>query len=745
MHAKILRPQTAGKLVYANRGSARRMTNYLQQEAKEEGREAVFFGAAGKGTYSADEVVVLLDKNHRGLGKGAEKFHSLVLSPSSEEASQLGSDPAAWQRYTRQVMDLYAKNFTLKGEQLLSEEDLVWAATIHQQRKNRGTDAGQQGEQKPGIQTHVHLLVSARDAAQQITLNPHTSPARFNRVEFHAKTNILLEDQLGVVAVTGSGVPVPSRQQRVAEKAADIKARAAANRKPLTTEQVAAKGARLDVQVVRVNTKLAMDSQLEVELVKAIANERSYDNTFYNALGKIERNAERGIFTPEHYSYLRSGRVQRSGTLDELPAPQPQSLVHPVTVWKEQPALPAAFQALDRSIQELSLALATASLLPVPEEVHREVVRSKAESPAASPMPFLATASLLPLEAAPILAAPAAQTPVVQDAESTPVVASPPQEKSLTIEEKWELWQAEMQAEAQLAFWDAGWDARLELEEKTREQVATAGTAAQRTGASFAFLLAGQGLELVTAEADFLIGVRHQASGELFSLDEVPVPAAARAVMGQSAVQYGSIHLSNGVEGSGEARLAHWHSVLAQAGVLVGQVVAAEPGRLARLDYCFPVPQLGLGAISAHLNILQYRENAQIYEAPHPLHAQAAPTFGHDVPRSQWLQREGQFNQARIVVNGVDPGEKQAEIIRTKLRDGGASVSTRDDYGNLELLVTFHTHADKIEKLNAMLDGAALLKGVELRETSQQRDMRYLGAQSKQVEPGTPSIFQREM
>lgn len=120
MHAKILRPKDNGKVVYANSGSARRTANYLQKEAKENGQTAEFFGSGGQ-AYTADEVVAMLDKNHKGLGKEDEKFHSLVFSPSTEEAVRLGNDPKALPQYTQDAMELYAKNFKLKNGKELGE------------------------------------------------------------------------------------------------------------------------------------------------------------------------------------------------------------------------------------------------------------------------------------------------------------------------------------------------------------------------------------------------------------------------------------------------------------------------------------------------------------------------------------------------------------------------------------------------------------------------------------------------
>ncbi|RZK36561.1 MAG: hypothetical protein EOO57_06960 [Hymenobacter sp.] len=108
----------------------------------------------------------------------------------------------------------------------------------------------------------------------------------------------------------------------MAEKVTDSKERAARNqeKKLLTPVQIAAKDARLDGQVARVNSKLSEKHQLDPEQVKAVAKERGYDTISYATLGKMERNAEKGTFTSEHYEYPRTGRVQQETALRELPA-----------------------------------------------------------------------------------------------------------------------------------------------------------------------------------------------------------------------------------------------------------------------------------------------------------------------------------------------------------------------------------------------------------------------------------------
>ena len=142
----------------------------------------------------------------------------------------------------------------------------------------------------------------------------------------------------------------------------EITSKAAANRKekpPLTAGQIAAKDARLDVQVTRVNTKLPARDQLDPTRVKEAARERNYDNVFYATLGQVERNAEKGKHTPEPYAYLSTGRVAREPQLRTGRSLDPSAQFStPLPKRREEPEQSAGMQALERSVQKLSTALA---------------------------------------------------------------------------------------------------------------------------------------------------------------------------------------------------------------------------------------------------------------------------------------------------------------------------------------------------------------------------------------------------
>lgn len=81
--------------------------------------------------------------------------------------------------YTRAVMEQYAQTFNLPNGKQLSSDDLVWFAKLEHMRN---------GELSANSM-HIHIIVSARDRSQSITLNPNINNRnRFNRVQFYLKS-----------------------------------------------------------------------------------------------------------------------------------------------------------------------------------------------------------------------------------------------------------------------------------------------------------------------------------------------------------------------------------------------------------------------------------------------------------------------------------------------------------------------------------------------------------------------------
>lgn len=296
MHAKIIKPKSDGKNAYQNTGSAARTLNYLVKESTEQGKEAVFFGATAD-SLTAAQVQASIDGNVKGLKDSDVKFYSLVLSPSEAELAHIGNDEAKLTAFTRAAMEQYAGNYNLNNGRELSSSDLVWAATIHRSRSYRGDDEQVQsgekkeGEKKEGLQTHVHIIVSARDAGQKITLNPQGQKRRFNMQEWQGKVKQTFDKSFGMA----------QEPQQAKQKVA----------KPLTAEQQAKRDDKLRVRVEYINSQVSKPYRLELERVLEIARKREYDKSFYRNLGFVGRRAEEGRPLEKPHKYLETGLVEK--------------------------------------------------------------------------------------------------------------------------------------------------------------------------------------------------------------------------------------------------------------------------------------------------------------------------------------------------------------------------------------------------------------------------------------------------
>ena len=299
MYAKLINPATHGKAAYTNSSSCAQTLNYLKHEAVGEGQEARFFGA-GTDELNADELQQMIDTNVKGLRAGEARFYSLVLSPSEDELAHIGSDPAKLKEYTRRVMDEYAQNFKLKGGQQLRSTDLVWGAIVHQQRTHRGTDpkvaAGQAraGEQRAGLQSHMHIVVSARNAEQKISLNPGGRKQRFDLTKWQVAAGRQFEQQFGYVSQAHEKLRPKARERNTTYDAGRL--------------------AKIGERVGRINLLVLTEQRLNPEKVGQIARDRQFDQTFYRMLSRVEERAHDGRPIDNAYHLLATGREQ--------PAPQ---------------------------------------------------------------------------------------------------------------------------------------------------------------------------------------------------------------------------------------------------------------------------------------------------------------------------------------------------------------------------------------------------------------------------------------
>ncbi len=188
----------------------------------------------------AKDVVKEIDGNTAKLKKKEPKFYSITVSPSKYELRQLQNNSEDLKKYTRAIMKDYATSFNreISGKPI-TIDDIKFFAKIEHQRTFKGTDKqvkenqpfatkilqlktdirkieqGQlegnikklkakinkleseaphqqngkrivQGMKKEGNQSHIHIIVSRKDASNSVSLSPG-SKHKASEVEMHGK------------------------------------------------------------------------------------------------------------------------------------------------------------------------------------------------------------------------------------------------------------------------------------------------------------------------------------------------------------------------------------------------------------------------------------------------------------------------------------------------------------------------------------------------------------------------------
>ena len=142
------------------------------------------------------EVIQRLDNNHRRLKRKDDKFYRIFICPSQEELADLirqvtGQQVTEFEQLTMEeqievtdelkkftilCMRCYSINF--RREKIKGVEDILWFGRIGNARYYKGTDRdvkegrAKSGDRKPGLQLHVHIIVSRNDVTQTVTLCP---------------------------------------------------------------------------------------------------------------------------------------------------------------------------------------------------------------------------------------------------------------------------------------------------------------------------------------------------------------------------------------------------------------------------------------------------------------------------------------------------------------------------------------------------------------------------------------------
>lgn len=232
---------TAQKLGGNYSQSSADFVDYLEKENQslEQENQECFFNQYDN-DIDPEEVVKEIDGNTAKLKNKEPKFYSITISPSQSELRKLQNNSEDLKKYTRAVMNDYAKSFNrgINGR-AVTVDDIKYFAKIEHQRSFKGTDKqvkenqpfatkilqlktdirkiehGQvegninklkteiakleaeaphqlngkrivQGMLKDGNQSHIHIIVSRKDASNSVSLSPG-SKHKASEVKMHGK------------------------------------------------------------------------------------------------------------------------------------------------------------------------------------------------------------------------------------------------------------------------------------------------------------------------------------------------------------------------------------------------------------------------------------------------------------------------------------------------------------------------------------------------------------------------------
>ncbi|MCM5664012.1 MobB family relaxase [Galbibacter mesophilus] len=222
--------------------SASAFVDYLEKE--NEGKpmpEMEHFFNGEDDEISSEEVISGIDGNTAKLKKTEPMFYSITLNPSQRELKAIGDSPESLKRYTREAMKAYAQAFHREIDgRPVTVRDIKYYAKVERQRtfgdsdmeikenqpfatqilklkqqvrsierRERGGSIKRiqrriehleqkaphkidgkrivRGMLKPGPQSHVHIIVSRKDASNRYSLSPG-SKYKASEVEMNGKT-----------------------------------------------------------------------------------------------------------------------------------------------------------------------------------------------------------------------------------------------------------------------------------------------------------------------------------------------------------------------------------------------------------------------------------------------------------------------------------------------------------------------------------------------------------------------------
>lgn len=269
----------------------------------------------------------------KGLGKHEEKFYTIIISPSEDELRHIGNDDEKLKSFVRRIMDDYARNFNLKDGRKLEGEDLLWFATIHADRNVKNLDLKkedgflsakekhliqdleakgdpaslkaaeriernalkrnaekldaeifQPGDKKPGLNKHIHIVVSRKDISMRYSLNPRGWKARFDLRKWQENNGRRFQELFGYTKETmHEAFYFPKQDKAYFDQ-------------------------KISDTIHMINDQYLGEEKLDEAQFQRIGARYNYSRAFFINMSKLKSRYQKGDYFIDPYHFVARGR-----------------------------------------------------------------------------------------------------------------------------------------------------------------------------------------------------------------------------------------------------------------------------------------------------------------------------------------------------------------------------------------------------------------------------------------------------
>lgn len=296
----------------SNKGSCGAFVNYLLKEDKEQKLDKEYFFNHENDMINSTSVINSIDTNRQGLKKNDAKFYTGSINFSEEELTFIKNDKKKIKEYSIKVFEQYAKNFNKD----LSIEDINWFAKVESKRHYKGNDEkvnlglARQGDEKPGINTHVHFIVGRKSVDGRKKLSPVTNHINtskgavtggFSRDQYKKDVECLFNDVFQYNRGYFEKYEYLNQASKKNREYEEIKIKIESNRiiyDKLSTED---KKKKLIKFIGHLNEQFELEnkSDLDKDLILKYAEELNYNGSVYKSLVNLNFKMYSGDKLPE--------------------------------------------------------------------------------------------------------------------------------------------------------------------------------------------------------------------------------------------------------------------------------------------------------------------------------------------------------------------------------------------------------------------------------------------------------------